>query len=172
MINVEIREENASDYEAVRAVLVNAFESSDEADLVERIRSSQFYIPELSLVAVHKKKIVGHILFSEIEIQSSKTTSKSLALAPVSVIEKLQGNGIGAKLIMNGLEKATDLGFDSVILLGHSDYYPRFGFEPASIWEIKPPFDVPSENFMGIELVPKGLDKKKGIVQYPSVWQL
>lgn len=172
MINVEIREENASEYEAVRAVLLNAFESSDEADLVERIRSSEFFVPELSLVAVYKKKVVGHILFSEIEILSKKTASKTLALAPVSVIQQLQGNGIGAKLIMSGLEKATDLGFDSVILLGHSDYYPRFGFEPASTWEIKPPFDVPPENFMGIELVPKGLDKKKGIVQYPPVWQL
>jgi predicted N-acetyltransferase YhbS len=172
MINVEIREETASDFEAIRSVLLNAFEGDEEADLVDRIRSSEFYVPELSLVAVHKKKVVGHILFSEIEIRSNNTTSKTLALAPVSVIEKLQGNGIGAKLIMNGLEKATRSGYDSVILLGHSDYYPRFGFEPTSTWEIQPPFDVPHDNFMGIELVPKGLEEKKGIVQYPSVWQL
>ena len=73
---------------------------------------------------------------------------------------------------MSGLEKATDLGFDSVILLGHADYYPRFGFEPTSTWEIRPPFDVPVENFMGIELVPKGLHKKSGTVKYPTIWQL
>ncbi|HAH52435.1 MAG TPA: GNAT family N-acetyltransferase [Balneola sp.] len=172
MISINIREEKASDYEAVKKVLLDAFETSEEAELVERIRSSKFYVPELSLVAVHKKKIVGHILFSEIEIQSNKTTYKTLALAPVSVAQKFQRNGIGAKLIMSGLEKATDLGFDSVILLGHADYYPRFGFEPTSTWEISPPFDVPVENFMGIELVPKGLHKKSGTVKYPTIWQL
>ncbi len=172
MIDVEIREETASDYKAVRSVLLDAFESPDEADLVERIRASEFYVPELSLVALHKEHLVGHILFSEIEISSQDKISTTLALAPVSVIQKFQGKGIGAKLIMSGLERATQLKYDSVILLGHSDYYPRFGFEPASTWEIKPPFDVPPENFMGIELVPKGLYKKKGTVQYPSVWQL
>lgn len=172
MISINIREEKASDHEGVRKVLLDAFESSDEAELVERIRSSEFFVPELSLIALHKKEIVGHILFSEIEIQSKNSSSTTLALAPVSVIQKFQGNGIGAKLIMNGLEKATRLGYDSVILLGHADYYPRFGFEPTTTWEINPPFDVPAENFMGIELVPKGLHNKSGVVQYPSVWQL
>ena len=147
-------------------------ETSEEFELVERIRSSKFYVPELSLVAVVREKVVGHILFSEIEIHSKNSTSIALALAPVSVAQKFQRNGIGAKLIMTGLERATRLGYDSVILLGHADYYPRFGFEPTSTWEISPPFDVPAENFMGIELVPKGLHKKSGTVKYPSVWQL
>ena len=172
MISIELREEIRSDFGEISALLKNAFDGLEEANLVDRIRSSNYYIPELSIVALHKKKIVGHILFSKIEIQNSESSLSSLALAPVSVLKKFQGQGIGSELIMKGLEKAPQLGYKSVILLGHADYYPRFGFEPTTIWEIKPPFDVPTENFMGIELVPKGLNLAHGIVKYPAIWNL
>lgn len=172
MISVKIREEIRTDFDEIKALLENAFEGSEEADLVERIRNSTYYIPKLSLVATYRNKVVGHILLSKIKINSRNHIISSLALAPVSVLKKFQRQGIGAKLIMTGLEKATLMGYKSVILLGHSDYYPRFGFEPTSIWEIKPPFDVPEENFMGIELVPKGLNCGPGIVEYPEVWNL
>ncbi|MEO9887400.1 MAG: N-acetyltransferase [Balneola sp.] len=172
MISVSLREEVRSDFDEIRTLLINAFEGFEEANLVEKIRTSEFYIPELSIVALHKKKIVGHILFSKINITNGDSSVPSLALAPVSVLKKFQGSGVGSKLIMKGLEKAPLLGFKSVILLGHADYYPRFGFEPTTIWEVKPPFDVPAENFMGLELVPKGLDIKNGMVKYPDIWGL
>ncbi|WP_455367207.1 GNAT family N-acetyltransferase, partial [[Eubacterium] cellulosolvens] len=111
--------------------------------------------------------IVGHILFSKIKIRGEKD-HETLALAPMAVLPKFQKQGIGGKLIREGLNKARELGFDSVIVLGHNEYYPRFGFERASKWNITCPFEVPDEAFMAIELNPGALSVKAGIVEYPK----
>jgi putative acetyltransferase len=86
----------------------------------------------------------------------------------MAVSPGLQKQGIGGQLIKHGLLKATELGYKSVIVLGHEHYYPKFGFIPADKWNIKSPFDVPTNVFMGIELVENGLQKVKGTVQYPK----
>ncbi len=172
MNGLEVIEEKKQHFDKIRDLLIHVFDQKDEADLVERIRSSEYYIPELSMAAFLKNELVGHIIFSRISIQSSRKESISLALAPLTVAKKHQRKGIGSTLILKGMERASNLGYQSVILLGHAEYYPRFGFEPTSTWNIKPPFYVPKENFMGIELVPDGLVKSPGIVRYPDIWQL
>jgi predicted N-acetyltransferase YhbS len=165
-----IRQETAKDFKATEHVVEEAFRTADFTDhtehqLVERLRRSSGFIPELSLVAEVEGGIVGHILFSKIKILGEKDWD-SIALAPVSVIPKYQKLGIGGQLIMKGLERAKELGFNSVIVVGHEKYYPRFGFKKASNWNIRCPFDVPDEVFMAIELVPDGLKGVSGIVEY------
>lgn len=171
-LSVTIRPEEKEDIPEIRSVLIKAFGQEDEAELVDRIRRSKHFIPSLSLVAEYRGNILGHIMFSSIWISNNSNRYPSLALAPVSVHPDYQRQGIGGKLIMRGLFEATNLGHESVILLGDADYYPRFGFEPAETWDITPPFDVPSENFMAVELIPEGLRNKSGTVVYPDVWNL
>lgn len=176
-MNITIRQEQIKDYVETGNVVQAAFanmEMSDqtEHELVARVRKSDIFIPELSLIALDTEcdKIVGHILLSKINIVHDNKKTSSLALAPVSVLPAYQNKGIGKQLIESALKKATELGFRSVIVLGHPDYYPKFGFKKASLWDIKAPFDVPDESFMGLELVSGALNGVTGVVEYPSVF--
>lgn len=163
-----IRQEKTSDFEGIKKVNDLAFGQENEGILVEMLRDNPDFIKQLSLIAELNGKVVGHILFFPIQISTGKNTHQSLALAPMSVIQEFQKKGIGSQLVLDGLNVARELGFRSVIVLGHPDYYPKFGFSPASQWGIKAPFDVPDEAFMAIELVKGGLDGISGIVEYPK----
>jgi len=168
MDNILIRAEKPEDISSIYEVNKLAFERDSEAKLVDVLRAREDFIPELSLIATINDKIVGHILLSKISIvNEDQKKHESLALAPVSVIPECQKQGIGKMLITNALDKAKDLGYESVIVLGHKDYYPKFGFGLASHWGIKAPFDVPEDHFMAIELKKRSLDGKKGTVEYP-----
>ena len=164
---MKIRQEQKSDHKRVYEINGQAFEQEYEAELVEKIRVGESFVPELSLVAEKDGEIVGHILFSKIKIAGEEEYD-SLALAPMAVTPELQRQGIGSELVTVGLETARKLGFESVILVGHKDYYPRFGFEKASKWGIKCPFPVPDEAFMAIELTEGSLEGKAGTVSYPK----
>ncbi|KMN42245.1 GNAT family N-acetyltransferase [Bacillus sp. LK2] len=171
---VTIRQEQQNDYSKTEEVVKQAFlneEFSDktEHELVSRIRKCDAFIPELSIVAVDKE-IVGHIMLSKITIEQDGTSVESLALAPVSVAPSHQKKGIGGKLIAAALEKAKELGYGSVVVLGHQEYYPKFGFKKASDWNIKAPFEVPDEVFMVMELRENTLQGVEGIVQYSSAF--
>ena len=172
-MNILFRQENKDDYTAVSNVIQRAFEKEEMSDhseqyLVERLRNSEAFIPELSIVAKINQKIAGHILLTKIKVVNKE--SVSLALAPVSVLPEYQGKGIGGKLIETAHKKAKELGFGSVILLGHENYYPRFGYEIAKKYGIKLPFDVPDENCMAIELIKGSLKGVEGTVVYPNAF--
>ena len=162
-----IRKETKKDYKIIYEVNKKAFNQNDESELIKRIRSSNHFIPELSLVAEENGEVIGHILFSKIKIIGERVY-ESLSLAPMSVLPKFQKQGVGGKLVKEGLKKARNLGFNSVIVLGHKEYYPRFGFKRASKWNIKCPFEVPDDAFMAIELKEGALENKSGTVQYPK----
>lgn len=164
---IVIRKEQENDYKRVYEVNQLAFQQESESKLIEKIRKGKNFIPELSLVAEVNGKIVGHILFSKIKIVGDSIFD-SLALAPMAVIPEFQKKGIGSELIKSGIEKAKELCFNSIIVLGHKDYYPKFGFKKASEWGIKCPFDVPDNAFMAIELTEKALEGKAGTVKYPD----
>ncbi|MEY8349547.1 N-acetyltransferase [Bacillus cereus] len=173
-MNIKIRQEMEKDYSKVEEVVQQAFlheEFSDqkEHELVNRIRKCDTFIPELSLVA-EDKEIIGHVLLSKIQIVDGDKSVDSLALAPVSVVPDYQKKGIGSLLISNVLSKAKELGYHSVIVLGHKDYYPKFGFKPANLWHIRAPFDVPDEVFMAMELTENALQNVQGIVQYSEAF--
>jgi predicted N-acetyltransferase YhbS len=166
-MDVIIRKEEKKDFKRVYELNRLAFQQENESKLIEKIRNGENFIPELSLVAEINNEIVGHILFSKIKIIGN-SVFETLALAPMAVIPKFQKQGIGAKLINRGLQEAKKLGFDSVIVLGHDNYYPKFGFKKASTWNIKCPFEVPDEAFMGIELTKEALQNKAGTIEYPD----
>ncbi|MFP3413816.1 N-acetyltransferase [Bacillus sp. SIMBA_074] len=171
---VTIRQEQQNDCSKTEEVVQQSFlneEFSDkkEHELVKRIRECDAFIPELSIVAVDEK-IVGHIMLSKITIEQDGTSIESLALAPVSVAPSHQKKGIGGKLIKAALEKAKELGYGSVVVLGHPEYYPKFDFKKASEWNIKAPFEVPDEVFMAMELRENALEGVEGVVQYSSAF--
>jgi predicted N-acetyltransferase YhbS len=167
---IHIRKETKDDYKAIDEVNQLAFGQEFESQLVRKIRNGQNFIEELSLVALDETDIVGHILLSKIKIQGEREY-ETLALAPMAVKPEYQKKGTGKKLIRAGLKKAKDLGFGSVIVLGHSDYYSQFGFQKASQWNIECSFDVPDEAFMAIQLIPGDLEDKGGTVIYPKEFE-
>ena len=168
-MDLKIRQENNDDIKEIYEINTLAFGQENEAKLVDLLRDSDTFVPELSLVAIIDNKIVGHILFTKIKIADDKQNEfDSLALAPMAVKPDIQKNGIGGQLIRAGLDKARELNFKSVIVLGHEHYYPKFGFVPTNKWNIKSPFDVPTNVFMGLELMEGGLKNVSGTVKYPK----
>ncbi|MGH9321531.1 MAG: GNAT family N-acetyltransferase, partial [Vicinamibacteria bacterium] len=147
-----IRAEEPRDREAIHRVNLEAFGQEEEANLVDALRRSKAFIPELSLVAVSASDIVGHILFPRIVVKDSAVAHPALALAPMAVLPGFQNRGIGSALVERGLDRALALGDDLVIVVGHSEYYPRFGFVPAGPHGIRLPFPAPPEAFMVREL--------------------
>jgi predicted N-acetyltransferase YhbS len=170
-MKIRIEAETEGDYEQITRLHTLAFKGDGEARLVEKLRRTLIYIRELSLVARFGNAVIGHILLYPIRISSCRKKCVSLALAPVSVIPSFQNRGVGSRLIREGLKKARKLGFKSVIVVGHSEYYPRFGFEKASKYGISTPFDVPDNCFFAIELEKDGLQDCSGTVEYPNEYK-
>jgi predicted N-acetyltransferase YhbS len=163
-----IRPERKEDYPRITEINNLAFKQENEGRLVENLRKNTDFISELSLVAEEDNEVVGHILFFPVKIIDDKLIHILLSLAPMSVHPEHQGKGIGSALVRQGLKAAKEKGFTSVIVVGHANYYPRFGFKPAAGWNIKAPFDVPKDAFMAIELTENGLKNVAGTVKYPD----
>src|SRR5207249_7860944 len=122
------------------------------------------FVRELSLIGKRGNEVAGYILFSKVKI-SGHENHRALAIGPVAVKPGFQGQGIGSRLIRTGLRKAAELGYDSALLLGHPEYYPRFGFKPASNWNITTSYNAPAATFV-LELKKGSLTGISGLVQY------
>ena len=120
------------------------------------------------MVAEFNGIIVGHILLTKLIIQNRNEIIESLALAPISVLPDYQKKGIGSALILEAHKIAKEMGFKSIILLGHKEYYPRFGYEPTSKYNIESPFNVPDENYMIKFLDNDSIREISGKVVYPK----
>ena len=167
---IVVRPERVGDYIAIREVNLLAFGREVEARLVETLRQSASFIPELSLAAVENGRVMGHILFSPLTIETDKGAVSALALAVMAVRPELQNRGIGSELVRHGLKECQRLGHNVVVVIGHPGYYPRFGFSSARAKGLEVPFEVPDEAFMVLELVPGALDGIGGMVRYPQAF--
>ena len=163
-----IRAEQLADLAAIRRVNEEAFGRAAEADLVDRLRANHKAI--LSLVAEDNGVIVGHILFSEVTVEvnppSFNRFGKLIGLAPMAVTTARQRSGIGSQLVRAGLAELK--GYEAAVVLGHPEYYPRFGFVPASRFGLKSEYDVRDEVFMALELTPNALAQCSGVILYQA----
>ncbi|NIO00709.1 MAG: GNAT family N-acetyltransferase [Candidatus Latescibacteria bacterium] len=161
---IVIREEHAQDTKAIREVNVRAFGQSTEADIVDKLRKNCNDL--LSLVAVINDRIVGHILFSEARIECENRTVQGMALAPMAVLPEHQRQGIGSELIKVGIDKLSNSNCPFVIVLGHPEYYPRFGFEPASRHGIRCEWEVSDDTFMVLIIDKSEMKGISGVAKY------
>jgi putative acetyltransferase len=159
-----IRPERAADQEAIRQVNSLAFGQDAEARLVDALRAGGF--DRVSLVAEKDGQVVGHIMFSALQITTQHGTITALALAPLAVLPAYQHQGIGSSLVERGLELCRELGHRIVVVLGHPDFYPRFGFSSKLAERLESPYSGGS-SFMAAELVPGALGGVVGKVVYP-----
>ena len=172
---VLFRLESPEDECAIRFINETAFGRPDEADLVAKLRAEDVVLA--SLVAEEErdeereaKRMVAHILFSRMSIESSSGRVAAVALAPIAVLPERQRRGIGGKLIRYGLDLLRGRGERIVIVLGDPDYYPRFGFSRDKARFLESPF--PPEAFMALELQTGALDGVRGKVRYPAAFGL
>ena len=175
--NRTCRPEQPADEAGITEVLNRAFGQPAEAELVAKIRASDGFDNALSLVAVtiddddHPESIVGYILHSPVHIERDDGGRvPALSLAPMAVLPEHQNQGIGSQLVRVGLDAARTAGHRIVIVLGHEEYYPRFGFERASTFGLRPPFDAPDAAFMALALQPGALTDVSGTVRYPPAF--
>ncbi len=163
-----VREEKIQERSVVHSINAAAFSRPDEADLVDSLRAEGAVL--VSLVAELEERIVGHILFSRMSIETAGGSVAAVALAPVAVLPECQHRGIGGRLITRGLEVLRGCGERIVIVLGHPGYYLRFGFSCEKARSIESPF--PPSAFMAMELSPGALDGIRGKVRYPAAFGL
>lgn len=167
---ITIRQEQVGDETAVYHVNEAAFGRAAEADLVDALRRralKQRGVVTLSLVAERAGEIVGHILFSPVTItDEAGGVVTAVGLGPLAVSPHCQREGIGSQLTQTGVEMLRQAGHEILIVLGHPEYYPRFGFAPANQFGIRWEIEVPDEAFMVMALKPGGLDGVTGIVRY------
>lgn len=172
---ISVRPEHAGDFDAIDNLVQDTYRhvpysNHREHLMVRRLRDSPAHVPELSLVAEVDGELAGHIMLTRIRIHDAESDSPSLALAPLSVCPAFQRKGIGAALVEAAHERARALRFPSVIVVGISGYYERFGYRPLDAYPIKLPFEVHRDHRWAIALVPGGLAGVGGMVEYAPEW--
>lgn len=159
-----IRPEEPRDWRATHARETAAFAQPAEAELVDALRCAGA-APLVSLVADDAGTIVGHALFSPVTLQGHPAL-RLMGLGPMAVAPARQRSGIGSALVREGLAACVRAGMAGVVVLGHPEYYPRFGFVPAHTFGLTCEFPSPPEAFMAIELDGGGLAGVAGMVRY------
>ena len=165
---MNIRFQQFGDEQQIQLLVAKAFESDAEAKLVNTLRESG--CENISLVALNKNTIVGHILFTPVMLDGDSQL-KMLGLAPLCVSTEYQGIGVGAELVKAGLSECNKLDYDAVVVLGVPEYYRRFGFESASDFGINSVYEVEDGYLMLLEQRANSLDGKSGIVRYHEAFE-
>jgi putative acetyltransferase len=161
-----IRRENPEDIDSIRYVHNQAFAGVVEGDIVDKLRNRS--VVTLSLVAVLDGQIVGHILFSPVAVEAEDSCFEAIALGPMAVLPEYQRRGIGSRLVRAGLVECRLLSHEIVVVLGHPEYYPRFGFVQSNPTGITCAFEVPAEAWMVLELQNGALTGRSGTVRYQA----
>jgi putative acetyltransferase len=164
---VDVRTEAPADFGAIREVHTRAFAPSQvEAQLVDDLRAEGALVTDLSLVATEADRVIGHITYSSAILDSGHEV---LVLAPMGVLPEDQRQGVGVQLVGQSMRRAALTDFALVSVLGHPEYYPRFGFEPARPLRVDPPFDVPDDAWMARKL-PRYTEDANGTVTYANAF--
>ena len=164
---MNVRPEQSRDQGVIHAINSAAFETIDEANLVDALRLQAD--PIVSLVAEINGEIAGHILFSPVTLSGHQDVSM-MGLAPMAVVPEHQRKGIGSGLVFAGIEACKQLGTKAIVVLGHPAYYPKFGFVASSRYGIVSEYNVPEGVFMVLELEEHALSRKSGTITYHGVF--
>ncbi|MFO7563729.1 MAG: N-acetyltransferase [Enhygromyxa sp.] len=159
-----LRYESPQDAASIFTLNRAAFETDAEARLVDALRAAGGL--SLSLVAELDGRLVGHIAFSPVTVSDGDAVASGVGLGPMAVLPELQRQGIGGALVTEGLRRLGGAGLGFCVVLGHAEYYPRFGFERASSHGIRWEHDVPEDVFFVQSLRPGGLEAVRGVVRY------
>jgi len=159
-----IRAEQPRDVAAVRAINNAAFSTDAESELVDRLRGSVDGC--ISLVYEYDNQLIGHIFFSPVHVESNTQNILMCGLAPMAIHPNWQRQGFGSQLVEKGLNECKKQGYQAVVVLGHPEYYPRFGFEVAENYGLTCEFDPPTEAFMINGLIPNTITELSGTVSY------
>lgn len=167
---MNIRSTTSHDLAAVLDAHKHAFgaeQGQEIADLVRDLLSDPSAMPVLSLTAGTDAGITGHVLFTAVSVQGSGEQAVARILAPLAVLPEHQRKGVGGALINEGLKRLSDSGVELVFVLGHPDYYRRFGFRPAAVLGFEATHPIPAEHedaWMVQALVPGVLGRVSGKV--------
>lgn len=159
-----VRPEQPGDEAAIGAVYVAAFDTTDELELYQRLRESDVFVPELSLVVQQEEMIVAHALFSGVVAGESE----ALVLGPIAILPDHQRGGLGTAMVRMGLDRARGLKYECVVAVGPGDFLANCGFRPARGRGLTTEMNVPDENFCVAELAPMGVTP--GPVLFPEEW--
>jgi len=166
---VVIRPEKPQDYAGVHEINRLAFRRENEARLIENLRVSPGYIPELSIVAVGGKNVVGHVIFYPIGIETPAGEFPALLMAPLAV-RPSQKEDVGDRLVTQGIRECRRMGYGCIVVIGTPSYYTRFGFVSVQWLGLRPSFRVSGGDLMALELMPYALEGIKGTVKFPPVF--
>ena len=159
-----IRQEEPGDEAGIARLLEEAFGQPGERLLVDAIRRVRH--PAISLVGTVGRTIVGHILFTRVSIEPDASGVRAMGLGPMAVLPDRQRQGVGSRLVAEGLRACARDECDIVVVVGHPAFYPRFGFARASTYALRLEFDVPDDAFMVVGLRPGALANCGGLVRY------
>jgi putative acetyltransferase len=165
-VKIAIRPAKPEDWPAIVEINDAAFEGPGESALIAALERSGR--PVISLLALADTVPVGHIFFSPVRIQSPGRPIPSAALAPMAVSPPFQSRGVGSQLVEAGLRECRDQGYELVVVVGHPDFYQRFGFSPAAGAGLESVYSGAGDAFMVIELTAGALEGRAGVVEYPE----
>lgn len=169
MTEITVRAENPSDIQAIDVVNISAFQGEDEAQLVSELRNSSDFIPELSLVAEYKGRLVGHLMLSPIKFSGLPNPPEILTLAPMSVVPSQSSRGIGGALLRAGIDKAGQLGFKLIVEVGQTEYYKRHGFRPIEEFGLQHSLSI-SDEFITLYSLTEGRDMRNAKLIFPPAF--
>ncbi len=165
---MKVRPQTEVDLPAVYELNISAFETNAEAELVESLRCN--VSNHISLVAETTKRVVGHIMFTPVELVGCPS-AYIMGLAPMAVKDEFRNQGIGSALVKSGIEACAEIKTGGLVVLGHPNYYPKFGFEVASMFDLSCEYDVPEEVFMAMEIKPNYFANKSGVIKYHEAFE-